>query len=103
MLEKVKAFFAEKKAKAACAVTAALATLSSAVPAFAAEPATSNDVISGVQQLWSTLSGTLNVTNIVQIIAIVLGAAVVLVLFWFGARYVTRKITKAAFKGRMNP
>ena len=102
MLEKVKAFFAEKKAKAACAVTAALATLSSAVPAFAAEPAAS-DVVSGVQQLWTTLSGTLNVTNIVQIIAIVLGAAVVLVLFWFGARYVTRKITKAAFKGRMNP
>ena len=70
---------------------------------MAAEPSagSASDVVSGVNQLWTTLTGTMNVTTVVQIIGICLGACVVLALFWFGARYVTRKITGATKKGKL--
>lgn len=104
MFEKVKSFFADKKAKIAACFACAVTALSGAVPAMAADPPASSgsDVVTGVRTLWSTLTGTMNVTTVVQIIGICLGACVVLALFWFGARYVTRKITSATKKGKVS-
>ena len=101
MLEKFKNFLKEKKAHIAAVFAGTSTAVLGAVPAMAAEPG-SSDVISGVQQLWATLTGTMNVTTVVQIIGICLGACVVLALFWFGARYVTRKITGATKKGKVS-
>lgn len=101
MLEKFKNFLKEKKAHIAAVFAGTSTAVLGAVPAMAAEPG-SSDVISGVQQLWTTLTGTMNVTTVVQIIGICLGACVVLALFWFGARYVTRKITGATKKGKVS-
>ncbi len=101
MLEKFKNFLKEKKAQIAAVFAGTGTALLGAVPAMAAEPG-SSDVVSGIQQLWTTLTGTMNVTTIVSIIGICLGACVVLALFWFGARYVTRKITSATKKGKVS-
>lgn len=107
MLEKFKNFLKKKKAQIAAFFAGTSTAVLGAVPAMAAEPGSaptpsSSDVISGVQKLWSTLTGTMNVTTVVQIIGICLGACVVLALFWFGARYVTRKITGATKKGKVS-
>ena len=104
MLEKFKNFLKEKKAQIAAVFFGTSTAVLGAVPAMAAEPSTSgsSDVVSGVQQLWTTLTGTMNVTTVVQIIGICLGACVILALFWFGARYVTRKITSATKKGKVS-
>lgn len=104
MLEKLKNFLKEKKAHIAAVFAGTSTAVLSAFPAMAAEPGagSSSDVVSGVQQLWTTLTGTMNVTTVVQIIGICLGACVVLALFWFGARYVTRKITGATKKGKVS-
>lgn len=101
MYEKVKSFFAEKKAKIAACFAGVVTALTGGVTAMAAEPG-STDIVSGVTQIWEKLSGTMNVTTIVSIIGICLGACVVLALFWFGARYVTRKITAATKKGKVS-
>lgn len=101
MLEKFKNFLKEKKAQIAAVFAGTSTAVLGAVPAMAEEPG-SSDVVSGVQQLWTTLTGTMNVTTVVQIIGICLGACVVLALFWFGARYVTRKITGATKKGKVS-
>lgn len=104
MLEKFKNFLKEKKAQIAAVFAGTSTAVLGAVPAMAAEPSSgsASDVVSGVQQLWTTLTGTMNVTTVVQIIGICLGACVVLALFWFGARYVTRKITGATKKGKVS-
>lgn len=105
MFEKVKSFFAEKKAKIAACFAGVVTALTGGVTAMAAEPGSepgSTAIVSGVTQIWEKLSGTMNVTTIVSIIGICLGACVVLALFWFGARYVTRKITAATKKGKVS-
>lgn len=104
MLEKFKNFLKEKKAQLAAVLIGTSTAVLGAVPAMAAEPTTGSgsDVVSGVRTLWTTLTGTMNVTTVVQIIGICLGACVVLALFWFGARYVTRKITSATKKGKVS-
>ena len=105
MLEKFKNFLKEKKAQIAAIFAGTSTAVLGAVPAFAADPpaaGSSSDVLTGVRTLWTTLTGTMNVTTVVQIIGICLGACVVLALFWFGARYVTRKITSATKKGKVS-
>lgn len=107
MLEKFKNFLKEKKAQIAAVFAGTSTAVLGAVPAMAAEPGTggagsASDVVTGVRTLWTTLTGTMNVTTVVQIIGICLGACVVLALFWFGARYVTRKITGATKKGKVS-
>ena len=104
MKEKFKNFLKEKIALFAAVFAGTSTAVLGAAPAFAAEPSagSGSDVVSGVQQLWTTLTGTMNVTTVVQIIGICLGACVVLALFWFGARYVTRKITSATKKGKVS-
>lgn len=104
MLEKFKNFLKEKKAQIAAVFAGMSTAVLGAVPALAADPpaGSSSDVVTGVRSLWTTLTGTMNVTTVVQIIGICLGACVVLALFWFGARYVTRKITGATKKGKVS-
>lgn len=105
MLEKFKNFLKEKKAQIAAVFAGTSTAVLGVVPAMAADPpaaGSASDVVSGVQTLWTTLTGTMNVTTVVQIIGICLGACVVLALFWFGARYVTRKITSATKKGKVS-
>lgn len=104
MSEKVKSFFAEKKAKIAACFAGVVTALTGGFTAMAADPPAggASDVVTGVRGLWTTLTGTMNVTTVVQIIGICLGACVVLALFWFGARYVTRKITSATKKGKVS-
>lgn len=104
MLEKFKNFLKEKKAHIAAVFAGTSTAVLGAVPAMASDPPASSgsDVVTGVRTLWTTLTGTMNVTTVVQIIGICLGACVVLALFWFGARYVTRKITSATKKGKVS-
>jgi len=60
------------------------------------------DVISGIQGVLSDITSEFSIANIGSIIAIVLGAVVGLFLFWWGVRWVVRKISAAFTKGKMS-
>lgn len=99
MLEKIKRGLRSTKAKIFGAVAAGVATLGSAFPALAAEDTA---FVDGIKQIWTEVTSQINITNIVAIIVIVLGSVIGLGLFWFGARYVLRKVTGAAKKGKIS-
>lgn len=48
-----------------------------------------------------SLQAQLTVGNIIGVIAIVVGAGVGFVFAWWGVRFVTRKVVKAATKGKL--
>ena len=99
MFEKFKGFIRSTKGKIACAAASCAATLGSTVTAFAAEDTA---FVEGIKSIWTEVTKQINITNIVSIIVIVLGTVIGLGLFWFGARYVLRKITGAAKKGKIS-
>lgn len=101
MFEKVKAFLAEKKAKIAAAIAGGATALTTSVSAFAAD-ADGTDVTSGITTVFNTLKGSISITQVVAIIGISLATCVGLFLFWWGARYVVRKVQKAGTKGKVS-
>ena len=93
----VKASIANSAHKVVAAVVGA-GTLATPVLAFA-EDTTFKD---GISTLWTTLTADINIGNVVAIIGICLGACVGLALFWFGLRYVIRKLMAALKKGKVS-
>lgn len=102
MLEKVKTFLKTAKGKAVSAVASAGAVLGSAMPVMAAETGSSTTFVDGIKTLWSQITEQVNIGNVVAIIGICLGVCVGLALFWFGLRYVIRKVMAAVKKGKVS-
>lgn len=100
MLHKFKSAVTKGKAKIACAVASAGAVLGSATTAFCAEGDTTFK--SGIETIWNSIKGDLSIGSIVSIIGIVIGSCVSIALFWFGIRYVIRKIMAAVKKGKVS-
>ena len=59
------------------------------------------DVTAGINQLLGTITGEFNIANIATIVGLVLGAVVGLFLFWWGARWVIKRISSAFTSGKL--
>lgn len=68
----------------------------------AATGGTGSEAVSAVQSVFTDVTGTINIGNIVSILAIVVGACVGLVLMWFGIRKVIKIIMGAFRKGKIS-
>lgn len=68
----------------------------------AAPGGTGSEAVSAVQSVFTDVTGTINIGNIVSILAIVVGACVGLVLMWFGIRKVIKIIMGAFRKGKIS-
>ena len=62
----------------------------------------SAEAVSAVQSVFTNVTGTINISSVVQILAIVVGACVGLVLMWFGIRKVVKIIMGAFRKGKIS-
>lgn len=62
----------------------------------------SAEAVSAVQSVFTNVTGTINISSVVQILAIVVGACVGLVLMWFGIRKVIKIIMGAFRKGKIS-
>lgn len=100
MLDKVKAFLADKKAKIAAAIAGGATTLATSVTAFAADT-DGTDVTSGITSIFNQLKGSISITQVVAIIGISLGTCVGLFLFWWGVRYIKNKVAAAGTSGKL--
>ena len=60
------------------------------------------DAVSAVQTVFTNVTGTINISNVVAILGIVVGACVGLVLMWFGIRKVIKIIMGAFRKGKIS-
>ena len=60
------------------------------------------EAVSAVQSVFTDVTGTINISNIVSILGIVVGACVGLVLMWFGIRKVIKIIMGAFRKGKIS-
>ena len=98
--EKLTTFLKSGTGKVAASVASAMAVLAPSATAFAA--ADDTDFVSGIRSIWSTITASVSITNIVAIIGIALATCLGLALFWFGARWVLRKIMGAAKKGKVS-
>lgn len=101
MLDKFKAFLANKKAKITAAIAGSATTLATSITAFAAD-ADGSDITTGINTVFGTLKSAISITQVVSIIGISLATCVGLFLFWWGARYVVRKVKKAGTKGQVS-
>jgi len=72
-----------------------------ALTAFAADD-TAGAAVTAVGTLIDTVKGTLNIANIVSLLSLAVGAALALVLMWFGVRKLIRVIMGAFKKGRLS-
>ena len=68
----------------------------------AATGGTGSEAVSAVRSVFTDVTGTINIGNIVSILAIVVGACVGLVLMWFGIRKVIKIIMGAFRKGKIS-
>lgn len=60
------------------------------------------DIVAGVQQVTTAVTGQFNIATIASIIGVVLAGCVGLFLFWWGARKVVRMIASAFKKGKIS-
>ena len=58
-------------------------------------------VQAGIQALIATITGQFTIANIAAILGIVLSAIVGLFLFWWGARWVVKRISSAFTSGKL--
>lgn len=100
MFEKIKRGLRSTKAKIIGAFVAGSSALVTALPAYAAEDDTA--FVDGIKTVFAEVTKQVNVANVIQIILIVIGSAIALALFWFGIRYVIRKIMAALKKGKVS-
>ena len=76
----------------------------SLVSSFADGAATgggSAEAVSAVSTVLKNVTDTVNISSVVQILGIGLGACIGLVLMWFGVRLVIRKVMGATRKGKV--
>jgi len=59
------------------------------------------DVLAGIQSVISDAVAAMSISNIASIIGLVIGAIVGLFLFWWGARWVVRRISGAFTSGKL--
>lgn len=74
----------------------------SMVACFADGASTGTEAVSAVQTVFTNVTGTINISNVVAILGIVVGACVGLVLMWFGIRKVIKIIMGAFRKGKIS-
>lgn len=105
-VNKLKNLSPEKRSafkKIGCLFCALCVFAFSAVSAFADGAGTAGaPAVSAVQSVFNDVTGTINIGNVVSILAIVVGACVGLVLMWFGIRKVIRIIMGAFRKGKIS-
>ena len=106
-MNKLKNLSPEKRSafkKIGCLFCALCVFAFSAVSAFADTAAAGSgaQAVSAVQSVFTDVTGTINIGNIVSILAIVVGACVGLVLMWFGISKVIRIIMGAFRKGKIS-
>lgn len=102
MLDKFKAFLADKKAKIAAAIAGGATALTTSVSAFAADAgADGSDVTSGITTIFNQIKGSVSISQVVAIIGISLGTCIGLFLFWWGVRYIKNKVGAAATSGKL--
>lgn len=58
-------------------------------------------VKAGIQALITTITGNFTIGNIAEILGIVLAAIVGLFLFWWGARWVVKRLSGAFTSGKL--
>lgn len=61
----------------------------------------SAEAVSAVSTVLKNVTDTVNISSIVQILGIGLGACIGMVLMWFGVRLVIRKVMGATRKGKV--
>jgi len=59
------------------------------------------DVLAGIQAVIGDATAQLTIANIASIIGLVVGAVVGLFLFWWGARWVVKRISGAFTSGKL--
>ena len=59
------------------------------------------DVLAGIQAVIGSATSQLTIANIAAIIGLVVGALVGLFLFWWGARWVVKRISGAFTSGKL--
>ena len=105
-VNKLKNLSPEKRSafkKIGCLFCALCVFAFSAVSAFAEGAGTAGaPAVSAVQSVFNDVTGTINIGNVVSILAIVVSAGVGLVLMWFGIRKVIRIIMGAFRKGKIS-
>ena len=96
-----------KAGKKVMVVGTAVATMAiSAVNAFASDgtvdQASIDEAVTAAQNIVSSMTAVLNITNIIAILSACMGAATVLFLGWWGARKVVRVVVNAFAKGKLS-
>lgn len=61
----------------------------------------SAEAVSAVSTVLKNVTDTVNISSVVQILGIGIGACIGLVLMWFGVRLVIRKVMGATRKGKV--
>lgn len=74
----------------------------SCVSAFAVDTDSGAVAVSAVQSVFNDVTGTINISSVVSILGIVVGACVGLVLMWFGIRKVIKIIMGAFRNGKIS-
>lgn len=100
-MNRVKEFFVKCKTKVLGAMTAALMVATTAITAFAAEGSEPAFNVSDISTVLDPVKAQFTFANVASILALVVGAAAVLVLGWFGVRKVISVIQNALKKSRM--
>lgn len=67
----------------------------------AAGAGSSGEAVSAVSTVLKNVTDTVNISSVVQILGIGIGASIGLVLMWFGVRLVIRKVMGATRKGKV--
>lgn len=103
-MAKVKEFFRKSKKKLVAAGAASMLSAMSVVTSFAAEGVTSTDTdfVAGATELFGKATAQINIANIVAIIGVGIGAALVLMLFWWGTRKLVKMLLSAFRKGKIS-
>lgn len=102
MFEKLKSKISTAKGKIACSVGAGVATLGSAMTAFAAETGTNTEAVSAAKALMDAATATLNIGNVVAILSAGIGAVLGMFLSWWGARKLVNMLIKVFKKGKIS-
>ena len=104
-MAKVREFFGKAKKKLVAVGVGGMLAAMTAVNCFAAEEGvTSGDTtfVAGATELFNKATGSINIANIVAILGIGIGAALVLMLFWWGSRKLIRMLLSAFRKGKIS-
>lgn len=99
MFEKLKSKLSTVRGKIACSFGAGVATLGSAMTAFAAED---TEAVSAAKALMDAATATLNIGNVVAILSAGIGAVLGMFLSWWGARKLVNMLIKVFKKGKIS-